>query len=158
MTSTNATFADGSCTKALGVGQHQIIGTPSAGAAEYQVGASIASEAVGYGAGVDLFDTPGQQRILGTASFEPLSASTKNPVIALDFQPELTTAVPSKFVRPVIRSPISSRSRSRSTRGSRSTASLSPLSPMVSSTARLTSNLQRRTLPRMVRPSPAPCR
>lgn len=99
VTLTGGTFTNGAASETLGAGTHQIVGTPAEGAPEYQVTAKMSAPAVGYGAGVDLFYTPGEQRILGTASFEPLTASAKSPVIPLDFQPEITTQVISKFVQ-----------------------------------------------------------
>ncbi|GAA3585931.1 hypothetical protein GCM10022198_06520 [Klugiella xanthotipulae] len=59
----------------------------------------MSSQAAGFGAGVDLFATPGAQRILAAASFQPLTAQATSPVIPLDFQPEITTQVSSKFVQ-----------------------------------------------------------
>ncbi|WP_185715074.1 hypothetical protein [Gulosibacter macacae] len=99
VTLTNATFANGATTATLGAGTHAITGTPAEGAPEYRVSASFSSQAAGLGAGVDMFYTPGEQRILAAASFEPVKAAAQSPVIALDFQPELTTQVASKFVQ-----------------------------------------------------------
>lgn len=99
VTLTNATFANGSSSASLGAGTHQIVGTPPESTPDYQITATIKAPAVGYGAGVDLFYTPGEQRILGTASFEPLSAVAKSPVIPLDFQPVIETVVDAKFVQ-----------------------------------------------------------
>ncbi|QIM18698.1 hypothetical protein G7066_08895 [Leucobacter coleopterorum] len=97
-TLTNATFENGATTATLGAGTHRILGTPSEGAPEYRIGASFSAQAAGLGAGVDLFYTPGEQRILGTASFEPVTATAQTPMIPLDFQPEITTQVSAKFV------------------------------------------------------------
>lgn len=99
VTLTNATFEGGSTTATLGAGTHKIVGTPAEGAPEYRVSAAFSSQAAGLGAGVDLFYTPGEQRILGAASFEPVKASAQSPVVPLDFQPEITTQVSSKFVQ-----------------------------------------------------------
>lgn len=99
VTLAGATFANGSASATLGAGTHQIVGTPPESAPDYQITASIKAPSVGYGAGVDLFYTPGEQRILGTASFEPPSAVAKSPVIPLDFQPVIETVVSSKFVQ-----------------------------------------------------------
>ncbi|WP_336992423.1 hypothetical protein [Leucobacter sp. VD1] len=99
VTLTGGTFREGSTSATLGAGTHQIVGTPPEAAPDYQITASITAPALGYGAGVDLFYTPGEQRILGTASFEPLSAVAKSPVIPLDFQPVIETVVDAKFVQ-----------------------------------------------------------
>ncbi|MBL3691079.1 hypothetical protein D3228_14515 [Leucobacter luti] len=99
VTLTNATFPDGSASATLGAGTQEIVGTPPATTPDYQITATMQAPAVGYGAGVDLFYTPGEQRILGSASFEPLSAIAKSPVIPLDFQPVIETAVSAKFVQ-----------------------------------------------------------
>lgn len=99
VTLTNAQFANGASTATLGAGTHQIVGTPAEGAPEYQISAAMSAPALGYGAGVDLFYTPGEQRILAAASFEPLKTTASSPTIPLDFQPEITTQVPSKFVQ-----------------------------------------------------------
>ncbi len=99
VTLTNATFANGSSTATLGAGTHQIVGTPPESAPDYQITAAMQAPAIGYGAGVDLFYTPGEQRILAAASFEPLSATAQSPVIPLDFQPVIETVVSAKFVQ-----------------------------------------------------------
>lgn len=99
VTLTGGTFEDGTTEKILGAGDYPVIGTPPEGAPEYRIGASITTDAVGYGAGVDLFYTPGAQRILGTATFAPLTATAESPVIPLDFQPVIETQVSSKFVQ-----------------------------------------------------------
>lgn len=99
VTLTNGTFADGSTSATLGAGTHQIVGTPPAHAPDYRVQAAFSTSHVGLGAGVDLFYTPGEQRILAAASFEPLSAKASSPVIPLDFQPVIETTVSSKFVQ-----------------------------------------------------------
>lgn len=99
VTLTNGTFANGATSATLGGGTHQIIGVPPTGVPEYQVTASMSAPTVGYGAGVDLFYTPGEQRILAAASFEPLSAKASSPVIAMDFQPVIETKVSSRFVQ-----------------------------------------------------------
>lgn len=97
---TDAVFADGSSTRALGVGVHPITGTPADGAPSYQIGASMSVPAAGYGAAVDLYSTPGKQRLIAAVagSSTGLSASAVSPVIELDFQPEITTQVASRFV------------------------------------------------------------
>lgn len=99
VTLTNATFPNGTTTATLGAGTHQIIGVPAEGAPDYQITATMSAPALGYGAGVDLFYTPGEQRILGAASFAPLSATATSPVIPLDFQPVIETTVASTFVQ-----------------------------------------------------------
>lgn len=95
----HATFADGSTSATLGAGTHPIVGTPPEGAPEYQVEAAFTASHTGLGAGVDLFYTPGEQRILGSASFKPLLATAQSPVIPLDFQPVIETVVDAKFVQ-----------------------------------------------------------
>lgn len=99
VTLTNGTFANGGRSATLGAGTHQIVGVPPTGAPEYRVGAEFRASAAGLGAGVDLFYTPGEQRILGVGSFGPVSASEQSPVIPMDFQPELTTEVSTKYVQ-----------------------------------------------------------
>lgn len=99
VTLTNGTFANGSSTATLGSGTHAITGVPPEGAPSYKVTASMSANAVKYGAGVDLFYTPGEQRILGAASFDALTAKASTPEIPLDFQPVITTRVASKFVQ-----------------------------------------------------------
>jgi hypothetical protein len=68
VTLTGGTFANGSATATLGAGTHQIVGTPAEGAPEYRIEAKMSAHALGYAAGVDLFYTPGEQRILAAAS------------------------------------------------------------------------------------------
>ncbi len=99
VTLTGGTFEDGGAAKIVGVGNYPVIGTPPMGAPEYRIAASITTDAVGYGAGVDLFYTPGAQRILGAATFAPLTATAESSVIPLDFQPVIETQVSSKFVQ-----------------------------------------------------------
>lgn len=99
VTLTNATFANGSTTATLGSGTHAITGTPPESAPSYQISAQMTANAVKYGAGVDLFYTPGEQRILGAASFGALTASASTPEIPLHFQPVISTQVTSKFVQ-----------------------------------------------------------
>jgi len=50
-------------------------------------------DAAGYGAALDLYTTPGKQRLIAAVagSSTGLSASTESPLIELDFQPEITT-------------------------------------------------------------------
>ena len=57
-------------------------------------------DAAGYGAALDLYTTPGKQRLIAAVagSSTGLSASTESPLIELDFQPEITTQVASRFV------------------------------------------------------------
>ncbi len=99
-TLTDAVFGDGSASRTLGAGQHQLTGTPADGAPSYRIEASMSVAAAGYGAAVDLYTTGGAQRIVaavaGTSS--GLSAEARSPVIELDFQPEITTQVASRFV------------------------------------------------------------
>lgn len=97
---TDAVFTDGSSTRTLGVGTHPITGTPADGAPSYKIGASMNVPAAGYGAVVDLYSTPGKQRLIAAVagSSTGLSANVVSPVIELDFQPEITTQVASRFV------------------------------------------------------------
>ncbi len=97
---TNGVFADGSSTRTLGVGTHPVTGTPADGVPSYRVGASMSVPAAGYGAAVDLYSTPGSQRLLAAVagSSTALSAQAQSPVIELDFQPEITTQVASRYV------------------------------------------------------------
>lgn len=97
---TNAVFADGTSTRNLAVGTHPITGTPADGVPSYKIGASMNIAAAGYGAALDLYATPGQQRLVAAVagSSTGLSASVESPVIELDFQPEITTQVASRYV------------------------------------------------------------
>lgn len=98
VTLSNATFPDGQASRVIGAGTYDIVGTPAAGVPDYQVGASLAVESAGMGARVDLYSTPGLQRVLGGGSPVPVSAEAVSPVIELDFQPEISTQVATKFV------------------------------------------------------------
>lgn len=97
---TNAVFADGGTSRALGAGTHPITGTPADGVPSYQIDASMSVVAAGFGAAIDMYSTPGRQRlinyVIGSAS--SLSARAQSPVIELDFQPEITTQVSSRFI------------------------------------------------------------
>lgn len=97
---TNAVFTDGASTRNLAVGTHPIIGTPADGMPSYKIGASMNIAAAGYGAALDLYATPGQQRLIAAVagSSTGLSASVESPMIDLDFQPEITTQVASRYV------------------------------------------------------------
>jgi len=97
---TNAVFADGASTRNLAVGTHPITGTPIDGVPSYKIGASMNIAAAGYGAALDLYTTPGAQRLVAAVagSSSGLSASVESPVINLDFQPEITTQVASRYV------------------------------------------------------------
>ncbi|WP_026937897.1 hypothetical protein [Gulosibacter molinativorax] len=97
---TNAVFADGASTRNLAVGAHPITGTPADGVPSYKIGASMNIAAAGYGAALDLYTTPGAQRLVAAVagSSTGLSASVESPVIDLDFQPEISTQVASRFV------------------------------------------------------------
>lgn len=94
----NAVFSDGQPTRPLGAGSFPITGTPADGVPSYRIDAAATVPAAGLGARVNLYDTPGQQRLLGGASPMGLDASTRTPVIELDFQPTLTTQVSSRYV------------------------------------------------------------
>ena len=97
---TNAVFSDGASTRNLAVGTHPITGTPADGVPSYKIGASMTVSAAGYGAALDLYTTPGAQRLVAAVagSSTGLSASVESPVIELDFQPEITTQVASRYV------------------------------------------------------------
>lgn len=99
-TLSDAVFADGSSSRTLGAGAHPITGTPADGVPSYRVGASMNIAAAGYGAALDLYTTPGAQRLIAAVagSSTGLSASVESPVIELDFQPEITTQVASRYV------------------------------------------------------------
>lgn len=95
---TNARFLDGTTSKALGSGIYPIIGTPPSGAPSYQVTVSAAYSAPGVGARVDVYTTPGAQRLLAAGTPTALTDLASTPVIPLDFQPVIGTQVASKFV------------------------------------------------------------
>ena len=96
----DAVFADGSSARTIGAGAHPITGTPADGVPSYRIGASMSVPAAGYGAAVDLYTTPGAQRLVAAVagSSTGLSARVESPVIELDFQPEVTTQVASRYV------------------------------------------------------------
>ncbi len=96
---TNAVFANGSRTQKLTPGTYPITGTPADGAPQYQISASASSPGTGLGAKINLYATPGQQRLLGGGANTPLSASASSPMIDLDFQPVITTQVASRFIQ-----------------------------------------------------------
>lgn len=95
---TNARFLDGTTSKALGSGTYPIVGTPPSGAPSYQVTVSAAYSAPGVGARVNLYTTPGAQRMLAGGTQAALTDSASTPVIPLDFQPIIGTQVAAKFV------------------------------------------------------------
>ncbi|MBT9410080.1 hypothetical protein KBY51_25510, partial [Salmonella enterica subsp. enterica serovar Typhimurium] len=99
-TLSDAVFADRSSARTIGTGAHPITGTPADGVPSYRVGASMNIDAAGYGAALDLYTTPGKQRLIAavTGSSTGLSASAESPLIELDFQPEITTQVTSRYV------------------------------------------------------------
>ena len=99
-TLTDAVFAGEGSSRTVGVGQYGIAGTPADGAASYRIEASMSVAAAGYGASVDLYTTPGAQRLIAAVagSSTGLSAQAQTPVIELDFQPEVGTQVASRFV------------------------------------------------------------
>lgn len=94
----NATFTDGTSSKALGSGSYPIVGKPAAGAPEYRVGASASYSGVGLGARVNLYETPGQQRLLANGTPAAVTDSAVTPWIPLDFQPMIGTQVASKYI------------------------------------------------------------
>ncbi len=97
---TGGVFAGGGTSRTVGVGSYPITGTPGNGAPSYQVSASMSVDGAGLGARVDLYVTPGAQRLIAAVagSSTGLAASTRTPVIPLDFQPQITTQVASRFV------------------------------------------------------------
>ncbi len=99
-TLSDAVFADGSTSRTIGAGAHPVTGTPTDGVPSYQIGASMNIAAAGYGAALDLYTTPGAQRLIAAVagSSTGLSARAQSPVIELDFQPEITTQVSSRYV------------------------------------------------------------
>ena len=95
---TDATFTDGTTSKALGTGTYPIVGKPTPGVPEYRVTASASYSAAGLGARVNLYETPGQQRLLANGTPAAVTATAQTPWIALDFQPVIGTQVASKYV------------------------------------------------------------
>lgn len=95
---TNAVFNNGNAVRNLGPGTYAIAGTPADGAASYRISAQIEADGAGQGAVIDLYNTPGAQRLLADASGTELSDTARTPVIELDFQPEITTQVAAKYV------------------------------------------------------------
>lgn len=95
---TNARFQDGTTSKAVGTGTYPIVGTPPSGAPAYQVSASASYSASGIGARVNVYDTPGAQRLMAAGTPAAVTAHAESPVIPLDFQPVIGTQVASKFV------------------------------------------------------------
>lgn len=98
VTLTNAVFADGQNRRTLGTGSFPITGTPADGVPAYRIEAAASVPSSGLGARVNLYDTPGSQRLLGGASPMGLDAHAQSPLIELDFQPTITTQVSSRFV------------------------------------------------------------
>lgn len=99
-TLTDAVFARGGVSQTVGVGTYAVNGTPADGAASYRAGASMSVAAAGYGAQVDLYVTPGAQRLIAAVAGTStgMSAEARTPVIELDFQPEIATQVASRYV------------------------------------------------------------
>ena len=95
---TDATFTDGTTSKALTTGTYPIVGKPTPGVPEYRVSASASYSAAGLGARVNLYETPGQQRLLANGTPAAVTATAQSPWIALDFQPVIGTQVASKYV------------------------------------------------------------
>lgn len=95
---TDATFTDGTTSKPLGTGTYPIVGKPAPGAPEYQVTASASYSAAGLGARVNLYETPGQQRLLAAGTPAAVTDTAQTPWIALDFQPVIGTQVATKYV------------------------------------------------------------
>lgn len=95
---TDATFTDGTTSKALGEGTYPIVGKPMPGVPEYRVTASASYSAVGLGARVNLYETPGQQRLLANGTAAAVTDTAQTPWIELDFQPVIGTQVAAKYV------------------------------------------------------------
>lgn len=95
---TDATFVDGTTSKALGTGTYPIVGKPTPGVPEYRVTASASYSGAGLGARVNLYETPGQQRLLANGTPAAVTATAQTPWIALDFQPVIGTQVAAKYV------------------------------------------------------------
>lgn len=94
----DATFTDGTTSKALGTGSYPIVGKPAPGAPEYRVGASASYSGTGLGARVNLYETPGQQRLLANGTPAAVTDSAVTPWVPLDFQPVIGTQVASKYI------------------------------------------------------------
>lgn len=95
---TNARFQDGTTSKAVGTGSYPIVGTPASGTPSYQVSASASHSAPGIGARVNLYNTPGAQRLMTAGTPSAVTDHAETPLIPLDFQPVIGTQVASKFV------------------------------------------------------------
>lgn len=78
ITLTGAQFADGSRTARLGNGTFPITGTPAPGVPSYQVTVAGTWDGAGYGARVDLYTTPGFQRMIRAASASPLTLQAQD--------------------------------------------------------------------------------
>jgi len=99
---TNAVFANGASSRTVSPGTYAITGTPADGVPSYRIGASATADGTGYGSHITFYTSgAGEQRIAHGVSGRPaqLDAATQTPFIELDFQPEITTAVSSKFVQ-----------------------------------------------------------
>ena len=94
----NATFTDGTTSKPLSSGTYPIIGTPPAGAPDYQIIASASYGSAGVGARVNLYETPGSQRLIANGTSTAVTAQARTPVIPLDFQPVIGTQVAARYV------------------------------------------------------------
>ncbi|EYT56667.1 hypothetical protein H490_0101735 [Leucobacter sp. UCD-THU] len=97
-TLTNARFADGSTSKALPPGNYAITGTPPSGAPAYKVGASASYAGAGLGSRVNLYATPGAQRLMAAGTPGAATATAESPLIELDFQPVIGTQVAARYV------------------------------------------------------------
>lgn len=95
---TDATFADGTSSKTLGEGSYPIVGKPASGVPEYRISASASYSGVGFGARVNLYETPGQQRLLASGTPAAVTDTARTPWIELDFQPVIGTQVATKYV------------------------------------------------------------
>ncbi|MGN7860920.1 hypothetical protein ACTJI8_10090 [Microbacterium sp. 22303] len=93
-----ARFLDGSTSKQAGIGRYDIVGTPASGVPAYQVSASASYSGAGLGARVNLYSTPGSQRLLAAGTPAAATDSDQTPMISLDFQPVIGTQVASRFV------------------------------------------------------------
>ena len=98
VTLTGARFTDGATSKTVGSGTYPIVGTPASGAPSYQVTASASYTGPGIGPRVNLYSTPGAQRMLAAGTQTALTDTASSPVINLDFQPAIATQVTPRYV------------------------------------------------------------
>ncbi|UCR89937.1 hypothetical protein [Mycetocola spongiae] len=94
----NASFTDGTSSKALGTGSYPIVGKRAAGAPEYRVGApeyrvgaSASYSAVRLGARLNLNHVAGQQRLFANCTPATITGSLVTSRIPLDSQATIDT-------------------------------------------------------------------